>query len=366
MGKAIVVGWLFPLCPRWEMPAALNVAADVVPVVSSVRRTIESITIPSRQIFMTIWIAGVAVAAMVHIWRHICFMKRVRCWREPVTDSHILQIMENTRTALGIRRQVALRICPSVASPMLVGLIRPMVLLPSASVTDEDVSFILRHELYHVKRSDLWYKALILTATVLHWCNPLVYVMAKSAAAQCEISCDELVLQGASFQQRKQYGAIILGIIRSRARGQTALSTHFGGGKKKVKNRIAAIVDIKPKRAGVVMLCMAVIGIAVSRTILASAAGESDARNMIPPPGVVSSAEDDSGRFVYDEVNRIRWLLRNGGDIASQDAQQETTATVEVSSEGISHFPDEMTRLLALIEKSDSLRSQRGDVTPMD
>jgi beta-lactamase regulating signal transducer with metallopeptidase domain len=79
---------------------------------------------------------------------------------------------------------------------MLIGFFRPALLLPSAEITSDGLVLILRHELIHLKRHDLWYKALVLLATVIHWFNPVVYIMAKAIAAQCEISCDEQVLQG--------------------------------------------------------------------------------------------------------------------------------------------------------------------------
>lgn len=73
----------------------------------------------------------------------------------------------------------------------------------------------------------MWYKALVLLATAVHWFNPVVYMMAKAIAAQCEISCDEQVLRGSSFRQRREYGEAVIGIIKDGARLQTALSTNL-------------------------------------------------------------------------------------------------------------------------------------------
>ncbi len=112
-----------------------------------------------------------------------------------------------------------------------------------------------------MKRHDLWHKALILAATVLHWFNPAVYLMAKAAAAQCEISCDALVLQGADFQRRKRYGEAVIGIAKSGAKLRTVLSTDFYGGKKGMKDRLSSIMDTSEKKAGFVILCVVLIAI---------------------------------------------------------------------------------------------------------
>lgn len=102
--------------------------------------------------------------------------------------------------------------------------------------------------------------------------------MAKSAAVQCEISCDALVLQGADFQQRKQYGETIIGVVRNGAKLRTALSTNFYGGKKGMKTRISSIMDTKRKKAGVAVFCVVLVGIIMSGATLAAAAN--DGQNM--------------------------------------------------------------------------------------
>ena len=144
---------------------------------------------------------------------------------------------------------------------MLVGFFRPAILLPPIKIANDELSLILKHELIHFKRHDLWYKALILAATILHWFNPVVYLMAKATSVQCEISCDALVLQGADFQQRKQYGETIIGVVRNGAKLRTALSTDFYGGKKGMKNRISSIMDTTKKKAGFVILCVVLVAI---------------------------------------------------------------------------------------------------------
>lgn len=47
----------------------------------------------------------------------------------------------------------------------------------------------------HLKRNDLWIKALVLVANALHWFNPLVYVLRKDIHMWSELSCDEEVVK---------------------------------------------------------------------------------------------------------------------------------------------------------------------------
>jgi hypothetical protein len=176
---------------------------------------------------------------------------------------------------MGIKARILLNVCQSVTSPMLVGFFRPVVLLPPVKIVGDEMYSVLKHELIHFQRRDLWGKALILAAAVLHWFNPAVYLMVRSAAAQCEISCDERTLQGADFYGRKQYGETIIGVARNGARLRTALSTNFYGGKKGMKDRIFAIMDTKRKKVGVAIFCMVLAGvITIGTAVVAVATGK--------------------------------------------------------------------------------------------
>jgi photosystem II stability/assembly factor-like uncharacterized protein len=118
---------------------------------------------------------------------------------------------------------------------MTIGFVCPVVLLPAMDFSADELSFILKHELVHCKRKDLWCKGLVLIATAMHWFNPVVYLMA--IAVQCEVSCDVAVVQNASVDVRQRYSETIIGVIENQSRIQTALSTSFYGGKGSMKTR---------------------------------------------------------------------------------------------------------------------------------
>ena len=71
-----------------------------------------------------------------------------------------------------------------------------MHFLPHEDFAAQDLSIIIRHELTHYKRKDLWYKILLVTARVIHWFNPFAYMMCRHANADIEQSCDDYLLAG--------------------------------------------------------------------------------------------------------------------------------------------------------------------------
>ena len=100
--------------------------------------------------------------------------------------SALLARFEAAKAELGVK-DLALLVCPAVGAPLVTGFVNPALLLPRESVSDG----VLRHELIHTRRRDLWYKLLLLLARSLHWFNPLVHWMAAAASRDLERSCDE-------------------------------------------------------------------------------------------------------------------------------------------------------------------------------
>jgi beta-lactamase regulating signal transducer with metallopeptidase domain len=266
----LVIGWIFPFRPQFgaalisvRMPAIQLIPAGYAglgePLTVAANEAAAAPSVPLWQIIAGIWAVGAFGMTVYHVWRHRRFLKTVNRWSEDVTNAQTLGILAALRTEMQIETHVGLKTCPGIAGPMLIGFFRPVILLPPIRASDDELTFILKHELIHLKRHDLRYKALVLSATVIHWFNPIVYIVGRAIAVQCELSCDELLLRGTSLRQRQRYGEALIGVIRNGAKLRTILSTNFYGGKKSMKTRIFSIMDTSKKKAGVLILCIAVM-----------------------------------------------------------------------------------------------------------
>ncbi|MHA2854223.1 M56 family metallopeptidase [Paenibacillus lautus] len=312
MWLLIAAGWIIPFRPQIDqlnfhvpIPGNSVVQSKLFMDVSDMGNTQATVLL---WVLAAVWGCGVVSVVLYHALRHGRFIKRVRRWSEPVIDVKVLGILDRVRSELRITKPIGLSMCESITNPMLVGFFRPVILLPPMKLSDDALSLILRHELIHYKRHDLWYKAMILTATALHWFNPLVYLMAKAAAKQCEISCDALVLQNADHQRRVQYGETIIAVVRNGAKLRTALSTNFYGGKKDLKNRISFIMDQKGKKSGILLFCLALVGILWTGSALTDEANADDPQTSIAIETVTWSYDSDS--HMDNEVTRLKESLR--------------------------------------------------------
>lgn len=206
-----------------------------------------------------VWLAGTILFLAYHMIRHYHFLKLTARWSENVTDGQTLTIFQDLKQQMGISHSICLQVCSSIGSPMMAGFARPRILLPTADFPPDELRFILKHELVHYRRKDLWYKGLVLAATAIHWFNPMVYLMAGEIGRLCELSCDAEVVRNTDEDTRLYYSETIIGVIRYKSKLKTALSTNFYGGKRNMKTRIFSIMDMRRKKAGAAVLCGALI-----------------------------------------------------------------------------------------------------------
>lgn len=207
------------------------------------------------QAVFLIWLLGFVGVLLFHGVKHYRFVKIIRRWSERVVDEGVMSVYNQVATEMNLAHEdVKLYLCPFIGSPMLIGIFRPQILLPTVEIDEDDLYFILKHELIHFRRNDVFYKHLVLVATAIHWFNPVVYFMVRSINVLCEISCDVEVVRDMEPRQRDVYSEAIINVIRHQSKLQTVLSTNFYGGKEDMKKRILSIKDRSVKKWGILIL----------------------------------------------------------------------------------------------------------------
>lgn len=212
-----------------------------------------------NQILMFVWISGIILFFCYFVWKHIRFLAVIKRWRIKVKDKYILEIYHDLASEMQISNIPELIYCSCVQTPMMFGFFKPVLLLPHSDYAEADLKFLLKHELVHYQRKDIWYKLLIFLATVIYWFHPAVHWMAQEISAQCEISCDEEVIRNQEKAERKRYGNLILSMIESQTKMNTVFTTNFQNRKSQVKDRILYIMNGKKKRKGIVLTCMMLV-----------------------------------------------------------------------------------------------------------
>lgn len=222
------------------------------------------------EVLALIWLGGTLVLL---VWKATSYRSFSRCLRagcRAVEDPAQLDLLSRIGEELGVRRPVELYENPLAASPMLLGLFRPCVVLPSA-VAEADFRHTVLHELTHYRRRDLLYKWLVQLTVCLHWFNPLVWVMAREIDQACELSCDEAVLQALAPEERRAYGDTLLRALETGG-GYHAVpgSAGLGENAELLKERLSAIMKFKKSSKWTALLSLI---LAAALTTGATAAG---------------------------------------------------------------------------------------------
>ncbi len=97
-----------------------------------------------------------------------------------------------------LNRAPHIRICLEAGSPMVLGLVRPLIVLPEkfeVDFTRGEQDMVLAHEMMHIKRKDLWVGLVVLIYRAVNWPNPLVHFAAHKFRGDQEAACDASVLK---------------------------------------------------------------------------------------------------------------------------------------------------------------------------
>ena len=217
-----------------------------------------------RENFLYIWLTG---AALHFLWFAVSYFRFCRGLKQDCLPlwEHEQALLEDLR---GKWRVEACR-SPLAQTPMLVGLIRPRIILPETAITTLQLECILRHELTHLRRRDLLYKWFTVAVTSFHWFNPLMPWLRKEISRCCELSCDEAVIGSMSDDQKRTYGETLLALAAASALPRAVPATTLCEEKKQLKERLVGILKHKHATAVILLLsCLLALLVAGCAAVL--------------------------------------------------------------------------------------------------
>jgi beta-lactamase regulating signal transducer with metallopeptidase domain len=143
------------------------------------------------------WVGGVTLLSIrwLHGYRWVRHLRRVQTM--PL-DAAWLELLEDLKTRFKVSRPVRLVSSALAEVPMVIGWLRPVILLPASSLTGlapAQLQAILAHELAHVRRGDYlvnWFQNLVETVMFYH---PAVGWISGCIRQEREHCCDEMVVR---------------------------------------------------------------------------------------------------------------------------------------------------------------------------
>ena len=237
-----------------QSPAQVRDTIIQRPVTNPEQKTTRYI--PVTTILFYGYLAGAAAFLLYQGLSYALFRRTVRRWKKDVSRADYAAMLSDTARDLGVGAPEMI-VCEAISTPAVTGLLRPRLLLPHERYDVQELRYILRHELCHLKRRDMLLKLVLLAANAMHWFNPVVYLMLRQADEDIELACDSAATDDLDRAERAAYSRTLLAAVQSSVRALPA-TTCFGGTVERLKRRITNVLGAQKKRGlGIVALVLA-------------------------------------------------------------------------------------------------------------
>ena len=160
-----------------------------------------------------VWFVGMCIYLIIVISSYIIYITGKHKKAVRLTENTVLN---EVKKELKIKRHIKIRMSPDIQSPMLVGVLFPVIYIPCREIPDENMRMVFLHELTHYKIKDLIIKWLSVFVNAVHWFNPLAYLLCANVSEACEVSCDMAVVRGLSEEEKKIYMHTILSLVEQK------------------------------------------------------------------------------------------------------------------------------------------------------
>jgi len=218
-----------------------------------------------RQLWHILWLIGTGIFITIFLVEYI---KSYRSMREA------LPIQENKFIAAWLHKQDTKRMVQvltsdRISTPITIGIVHPKIILPESMNCGEhqQLSYVLTHEMIHIKRFDNLWKLISALALCVHWFNPLVWVMYILFNRDIEISCDERVISMYGENSKSAYALCLIHLAEQK-NAFSQLCSSFG--KNATEERIVSIM--KFKKTSMLAILVALILIAGAIMMFATSA----------------------------------------------------------------------------------------------
>ncbi|WP_165250994.1 M56 family metallopeptidase [Paludisphaera soli] len=170
-----------------------------------------------------VWLVGSALT-LAWLATGLAGVGRLRREALPLEAGPVVERARALARSLGIAR-VAVAACDRIAAPVLIGVVRPMILLPTAALTGwspEQLEMALLHELAHLRRRDNLVGLFQKLAEALLFFHPTTWWLSAWVRLERETCCDRLVV--ARTDRPRAYAELLAALAAARPAPAPALS----------------------------------------------------------------------------------------------------------------------------------------------
>ena len=212
-------------------------------------------------ILSIVWLIGAVIIIIYYAYFHFIFYFKLTSNIQTNRNNNLQKLLNNQVRAKGINKNIKVNVVNGIPSPLIIGILKNTIVIPSNNYTEKELKWIFNHELTHIKRKDNLLKLLMIFALALHWFNPFVYILRKFFYEQCELSCDEQVIKNIEIMEVKEYALLLLKSVKYKNNLRiSAMSSELTSKKINItKRRIESMLNLKTKKKGTLIAAMTLL-----------------------------------------------------------------------------------------------------------
>ena len=214
-------------------------------------------------IIPTIWFIGCIAMFLWLIITNIILNSKLN--KNYCRDERLENILEKCKVKMQVNRKFHIVINNIISTPALFGIFKVKILIPKEilKLSDENLEYILLHELSHYKRKDIWINYILLFIQSIHWFNPVIWICFKLFRNDLELATDEYALKYLDENKYKSYANALLETLSISINSKFAPSLiGMVDNKENIKRRIIMIKALeifKKKKVIITIICIVLI-----------------------------------------------------------------------------------------------------------
>lgn len=256
-------------------------------------------------LILLIWVIGVFAFGIYHYKKEKKIFKLLEENSYKAQTSEVAIITKEICKKSEINQDIPIRISNIVDIPFTTGIFRPIIFLPEMKIENNNLQFIIKHELIHCKYHDCLYRKILFWIEIIYWFNPMFHKFAEYFIDINEMACDERTLFDCNFKEVTDYAKLLVG-MEFQEEGLKNVAFLTGHTESHLERRLK---NMKRGKRGMKRLTLAATSFFVlsicSMTTFAASAGISELQDGIAQAVYTGTKEDNSGNTLIETTDMV-------------------------------------------------------------
>lgn len=218
-----------------------------------------------------VWLAGACFQIGRKVPEYVRTTRFATDYAEEKMTDRNKEIIAGMKGQYGVRRRVAFYYGGAGERTMTIGVIKPVIIC-GREPESREAELLIRHEMVHIKRLDVFWEILLEFTFCLHWWNPVMRKLYHDFERVCECSCDETAMQGKSGEEVRAYLRLLIEEAKEQKETEDASprwKSGFGDSAEKIKERMENLMKKGKWNRFAVGVLVAALTFANSMTVFA-------------------------------------------------------------------------------------------------